>query len=63
MSAVKLLYVEDELNLANIVKDTLEGSGYNVKLVSDGANVLAAATEFAPDICAVFPQHDLLFSA
>jgi len=50
MSAVKILYVEDEVNLASIVKDTLEGSGYNVLLVADGAKVLDAADAFAPDI-------------
>ena len=51
MAATKILYVEDELSLAGIVKDTLEASGYHVQLVSDGALVLDAATAFAPDIC------------
>ena len=51
MAAVKILYVEDELSLAGIVKDTLEASGYTVELVSDGALVLDAAEAFEPDIC------------
>ena len=51
MAAVKILYVEDELSLAGIVKDTLEASGYAVELVSDGALVLDAAEAFEPDIC------------
>ncbi len=51
MAAIKILYVEDEVNLASIVKDTLESSGYTVHLVTDGALVLDAATAFEPDIC------------
>ena len=47
----KILYVEDELALAGIVKETLEGQGYDVKLVSDGGQVLAAFAEKVPDIC------------
>lgn len=47
----KILYVEDELALANIVKDTLEGQGYQVKLVSDGAKVISDAKDFEPDLC------------
>ena len=48
---IKILYVEDELALAGIVKDTLEGQGYDVNLVSDGANVLPQAQHFEPDLC------------
>lgn len=51
MSKIKILYVEDELALAHIVKDTLEANNYEVKLVTDGANVLAHYTHFQPDIC------------
>ena len=47
----KILYVEDELALAGIVKETLEGQGYDVHLVSDGGQVLTAVPEFEPDIC------------
>ncbi|MCB0642475.1 MAG: response regulator transcription factor [Phaeodactylibacter sp.] len=51
MKAKKLLYVEDELALANIVKDTLELRGYEVLLVSDGSAVLDALANFQPDLC------------
>ena len=40
--ATKILYVEDEPFLSEIVKETLETKGYNVTLVSDGANVTDA---------------------
>lgn len=48
---IKILYVEDEVNLAQIVKDTLVSSGYMVRLVSDGSKVLNETKEFRPDIC------------
>ena len=51
MEPKKLLYVEDELALANIVRDTLEGQGYEVVLVSDGAQVLPILENFQPDLC------------
>ena len=47
----KILYVEDELALAGIVKETLEGQGYEVHLVSDGGKVLSAVAAYLPDIC------------
>ena len=47
----KILYVEDEPALANIVKDMLEGQGYEVSWVDDGGGVLAEAVRFVPDIC------------
>ena len=51
MPEVKILYVEDEPTLAQIVKDTLERSGYHVLLVSDGAKVIAQIQQFQPHIC------------
>lgn len=36
MSKPKILYVEDDLNLGFVVKDTLEDEGYEVKLCTDG---------------------------
>jgi len=51
MSNTKILYVEDELSLATIVKDTLETQGYLVQLVSDGAEVLSNMKSFQPDLC------------
>jgi DNA-binding response OmpR family regulator len=47
----KILYVEDELFLGKIVKESLENKGYNVRMVSDGKLVLAAYQQFQPDIC------------
>lgn len=37
MSKTKLLYVEDELFLARIVKESLESRDYEVIMESDGA--------------------------
>ncbi len=51
MASPKILYVEDEITLANIVKDTLERSGYQVQLVSDGAEVVDTMLTFRPDLC------------
>lgn len=51
MLETKILYVEDELALAGIVKDTLESKGYEVCLVSDGAKVMEAIQADKPDIC------------
>jgi len=51
MSKIKILYVEDELALASIVKDTLETQDYAVRLISDGALVKMAIDDFSPDIC------------
>ena len=48
---IKILYVEDELALAHIVRDTLRRQGYHVHLVSDGAEVMDNATKYTPDIC------------
>jgi len=51
MEQIKVLYVEDELNLATIVHDTLKSTGYDVRLVTDGAHVEQEAATFKPDIC------------
>jgi two-component system response regulator VicR len=51
MEKIKLLYVEDELSLAGIVRDVLESRNYEVRLVSDGAKVLMQLDDFQPDIC------------
>jgi len=51
MSETKILYVEDEPALATIVKDTLEGQGFAVELVSDGALVIPVLKAFSPDLC------------
>lgn len=47
----KILYVEDEPFLGKIVKESLESRNYQVKMVADGAQVLAVYEEWQPDIC------------
>jgi len=51
MDRIKVLYVEDEINLASIVQSTLIDSGYEVKTVNDGALVIGTAINFKPNIC------------
>lgn len=47
----KILYVEDELALAQIVQETLRKQGFEVVHVADGAQVLAEFQQWQPDIC------------
>src|SRR6478752_9367779 len=49
--SVKVLYVEDELFLGKIVKETLELRGFEVIMESDGADVIKAFEAEHPDIC------------
>jgi DNA-binding response OmpR family regulator len=51
MSKTKVLYVEDELFLGKIVKESLESRQYDVVMESDGANVLSIFQKVKPDIC------------
>jgi len=51
MSAVKILYAEDELFLGKIVKESLESRGYNVVMEADGARVTDLFKKILPDIC------------
>jgi DNA-binding response OmpR family regulator len=51
MSKTKVLYVEDELFLGKIVKESLETRHYDVTMESDGAKVLAIFEKIKPDIC------------
>ncbi len=48
---IKILYVEDEVFLAKIVKESLETRGYNVAMESDGDKVLQTFKRINPDIC------------
>jgi DNA-binding response OmpR family regulator len=48
---IKVFYVEDELFLAKIVKESLESRGFEVVMESDGKNVLSAFKKTMPDIC------------
>jgi DNA-binding response OmpR family regulator len=49
--SIKILYVEDELFLGKIVKETLELRGFDVTMESDGADVIKAFESSQPDIC------------
>lgn len=51
MSKTKVLYVEDELFLGKIVRESLESRGFEVIMEGDGANVLNLFKETKPDIC------------
>jgi len=51
MNKTKILYVEDELFLGKIVKESLESRGYEVFMESDGAKATAAFKKTTPDIC------------
>ena len=45
------MYVEDELFLGKIVKETLETRGFEVVMESDGADVVRTFEDEQPDIC------------
>lgn len=49
--SIKILYVEDELFLGKIVKETLELRGFEVVMESDGAEVIKSFEASKPDIC------------
>jgi len=49
--STKILYVEDELFLAKIVKESLESRGYEVIMEPDGNKVLPLFIEHRPQIC------------
>lgn len=51
MSKTKLLYVEDELFLGKIVRESLESRGFEVIMEGDGAKVLNVFKASKPDIC------------
>jgi DNA-binding response OmpR family regulator len=49
--SIKILYVEDELSLGKIVKESLQRRGFEVVMESDGANVLALFKQVNPAVC------------
>ncbi|HQY12874.1 MAG TPA: response regulator transcription factor [Ferruginibacter sp.] len=49
--AVKILYVEDELFLAKIVKESLESRAYEVLMEADGDKAFPLFKQHRPDIC------------
>ena len=48
---IKLLLVEDEVFLGQIVRETLQKQGFDVLHETDGRNVLKTFKNFKPDIC------------
>jgi CheY-like chemotaxis protein len=50
MSSKKILIIDDDVLFASELSTTLELSGYDVALVNDGSQALAAATSRVPDI-------------
>ncbi|GAC1416413.1 MAG: response regulator transcription factor [Flavisolibacter sp.] len=51
MKKAKVFYVEDEVFLAKIVCETLQGRGYEVIFESDGAKAIQQFNSVNPDIC------------
>lgn len=51
MNKTKIFYVEDELFLAKIVKESLESRGYEVTHEMDGGEAVARFAKVVPDIC------------
>jgi DNA-binding response OmpR family regulator len=51
MSQAKVFYVEDEVFLARIVKESLESRGFDVIMESDGAKAMDLFRKSQPDIC------------
>jgi DNA-binding response OmpR family regulator len=51
MSKTKVFYVEDEVFLARIVKESLESRGFDVIMEGDGAKALDLFKKTKPEIC------------
>jgi DNA-binding response OmpR family regulator len=51
MSKIKVLYVEDEVSLARIVKESLESRKFHVELVANGKHAVDVFNTMQPDIC------------
>jgi DNA-binding response OmpR family regulator len=51
MAVIKVLYVEDEVFLGKIVKESLESRGFDVMMEDDGGRVLDMFKFYEPDIC------------
>src|SRR5712692_5827954 len=54
-----ILVVEDELNIARIVRDYLEHAGFQVELAGDGDTALIAARNLKPNLVVLrLPRRD-----
>ena len=51
MSKTKIFYVEDELFLGEIVRESLESRGFEVVMESDGAKATGVFKKIKPNIC------------
>src|SRR5580765_3838514 len=51
MSKTKILYVEDELFLGKIVRESLQSRGFDVVMESDGAKATDVFKKIKPNIC------------
>ena len=51
MSKTKIFYVEDELFLGKIVRESLQSRGFEIIMESDGAKAVDLFKKFKPDIC------------
>ncbi len=49
--SIKILYVEDELFLGKIVKESLQSRGFEVVMETDGAKVVALFKQVKPAVC------------
>ena len=49
--SVTILYVEDEVSLGKIVKESLQSRGFTVHMESDGAKAFDAFRKTQPDVC------------
>jgi len=59
--SIKVLYVEDELFLGKIVKESLQSRGFEVSMENDGGKVLQSFMQIRPDICVLdvmLPNRD-----
>ena len=48
---MKLLYVEDEIFLGKIVKETLESRGFQISMVTDGGQAVEEFRNYKPEVC------------
>lgn len=51
MGGTKIFYVEDEVFLGKIVKESLESRGFEVIMESDGARAISLFKKTMPDVC------------
>ncbi|HSU28631.1 MAG TPA: response regulator transcription factor [Chitinophagaceae bacterium] len=51
MSATRILYVEDEVFLGKIVRESLESRGFEVIMESDGGKAIPLFQKSKPDVC------------